>query len=548
MPGAMHTLVQGNYVGVDASGTRAIGNNLGGFLFGYDASNNTIGGVITGSRNVISGNQTTGIIIANSELKNNSIQGNFIGTDKDGIRAIPNTENGILVTQARGTVIGGTDVNARNIISGNGQHGIALGSFTTKPDGSDGVSGGNGVIIRGNYIGTDVTGAQPLGNTLCGIYVEVTCAQHTIENNLIAFNGRDGVCVPDFSSQGNQSAIQINITQNAIFSNSGLGINLGNDGVTENDFQDLDGGANSKQNYPVLGQATTSVTYAVVNGEVIPHATVSIPVTFNSTPNTDFTIEFFYGTAVSADGHQFVNSRPTKLVPPLANAPVTVRTKANGDASFDFTFTIPENRDSGWVNATAINNSPGAGQFNTSEFSACRFVQATAANCSYTMNPMSSSVSAESGTGSFAVTVQNGCTWTAVSSAEWLRTSSSGSGNGPVNYSFTQNTSTQERSATISVGNQVHTVRQAGAAAGPTITSVYREGKHLIVLGSGFQDSAKVFRNGEQIKTTVELSSRLFCKKQGKSTATGNQIQVRNPDGSLSNVVSYPFNPPPTAP
>jgi len=434
--------------------------------------------------------------------------------------------------------VGGLTAGARNIISGNKGYGVSLDVFFDNGEGFI-FAGDTGAIVQGNYIGTQIDGDSRLGNEKCGIFLNAGTVFNRIEENRIAFNGSSGICLPNRPPGIPRDTTGNAFRGNQIYSNVGLGIDLGNDGPDTNDDLQLDAdtGPNNKQNYPVLG-APTGFTYLITD-DVVPQAVVSIPVRLISTPNTDFMIEFFYGTAVSADGLQFINSRPTKLVPPLANAPVPVRTDANGNASFNFTFTIPENRDSGWINATALNNSSGSGRFDTSEFSACRFVQATAANCSYALSVTNNSVNAASGTESFTVTAQSGCTWTAVSSATWLTTSSSGSGNGTVTYSFTRNTSPQERIATIAVGNQVHTVRQAGAAAGPMITNAYREGKHLIVLGSGFQDSAKVLRNGEQIKTVVELSTRLFCKKQGKSTAAGDQIQVRNPDGTLSNPWTY---------
>jgi len=81
--------------------------------------------------------------------------------------------------------------------------------------------------------------------------------------------------------------------------------------------------------------------------------------------------------------------------------------------------------------------------------------------CDFALNPTFASVNAASGTGSFTVAVQSGCNWTAISNASWLTTTSTGSGNATVNYSFQQNTSGSSRTGVITVGDATHTVTQA---------------------------------------------------------------------------------------
>ena len=62
--------------------------------------------------------------------------------------------------------------------------------------------------------------------------------------NTIAFNRTDGVYVESGTSNG--------IRGNSIFSNTGLGIDLGPDGVTPNDTGENDTGGKNPQNFPVL--------------------------------------------------------------------------------------------------------------------------------------------------------------------------------------------------------------------------------------------------------------------------------------------------------
>src|SRR5207253_11138426 len=115
----------------------------------------------------------------------------------------------------------------------------------------------------------------------------------------------------------------------------------------------------------------------------------------------------------------------------------------------------------------------------TSEISPCQQIGTT--SCTFTLNPTSATVAAASNTGSFTVTVGNGCPWTAVSNdTSWLTTTSSGNGNGTVNYSYTQNPNSTQRSATITVGTQVYTVTQV-AASSLAITNVEKQGKNFVI-------------------------------------------------------------------
>jgi hypothetical protein len=103
-----------------------------------------------------------------------------------------------------------------------------------------------------------------------------------LEGNTIAFNSPGGVRI---QSPGTGNAV----LSNSIFSNNGLGIDLEPNGVTANDPGDGDTGANNRQNFPVLTLAASGST--VIEG------------TLNSTPNTQFRIEFFSNSACDPSGH-----------------------------------------------------------------------------------------------------------------------------------------------------------------------------------------------------------------------------------------------------
>jgi hypothetical protein len=172
---------------------------------------------IIGSGNTIKGlaiNRcpTYGLSVSGDD---NTIIGNYIGTDATGSSDVSTTNDGIML--ANGTennTIGGPSEADRNVISGM-EGGIRI--FQTS-----GNTSGN--VIEGNYIGTDRTGSAPLGNDEYGIRIHAGAHDNTIgPNNVIAFNGW-GVEVDGVTTTGNT------ITQNSIHSNVLLGIWLKNNG------------------------------------------------------------------------------------------------------------------------------------------------------------------------------------------------------------------------------------------------------------------------------------------------------------------------------
>lgn len=372
--GASGTLVQGNLIGLDAAGTFISGSPNCVKVAGGIGT--TIGGTSPQARNVISGSSGNdssietgaGVYISSdgTAATGNLVQGNYIGTDSTGSRAVGN-QNGVVLVLARGTTVGGATVSARNIISGNRGSGIVISSVQsvssaavcvilccpTPPPGSSA-----DFQVLNNYIGADVAGGA-LPNLADGVRVDISAFSHELRNNLIGFNGGKGVSVAETSSgSGAFSAFRIGIFDNAIFSNAGLGIDLGNNGVTANDPLDADSGANLRQNFPVL--SSSSVLSIVPDGDFSPATLLSVSGTFNSTPNSTFTLQFFFGSGCDASGHQFIGAIPL----PLGSMAVT--TNAIGNAAYSFSFDFPSGKSSGFVNSSATDVSG-----NTSEFSTC---------------------------------------------------------------------------------------------------------------------------------------------------------------------------------
>ena len=180
---ATATVIEGNIVGLDATGTASQGNVLAGILL--DAvSGNSVGGNQNGDGNVLSNNGTAGLVI--DQGSNNTAQGNLIGTDPTGTSAQGNLQNGLVILDTTGNMIGGTGGLAANIISGNSLSGISI----------SGAASDNFVV--GNRIGTDRSGTRALGNGQVGVLID-SAVSNTIggtmagAGNLISANRSHGI-------------------------------------------------------------------------------------------------------------------------------------------------------------------------------------------------------------------------------------------------------------------------------------------------------------------------------------------------------------------
>lgn len=263
--------VQGNYIGVNVSGSAALGNGDDG-IFVEEATGNTLGGTTAAARNVIAGNVGNGLEF-DDDATGNTIQGNYVGLNAAGTAGLANQEDGIFLAAAN--TVGGTAAGAGNLIAANDGNGITLNDVTN-------------VAIEGNWIGVAANGTTALGNKGDGVLITNNASNNTIgganadDANLIEFNDEAGVFVN--SGTGNS------ILRNSIFSNVALGIDLAPKGVNPNRSGNPNPGPNNLQNYPVLTAAIASPS------------SISITGTLTSTANKSFTIEFFADPAPDPSG------------------------------------------------------------------------------------------------------------------------------------------------------------------------------------------------------------------------------------------------------
>jgi titin len=197
-PNTSGTVIEGNLIGTNSAATSALGNGENGVHIAAGASSNTVGGTAPGARNVISGNGYDGIVIHDPTTLGNVIEGNLIGTDATGARALGNIGNGVEVFAGAGnTTIGGPSPAARNIISGNRHDGVTLRSGATH------------VLVAGNVIGADITGSSALPNSANGVDFYFGATANTVGGtsaaaaNVISGNNELGVSLSDSGTSGN---------------------------------------------------------------------------------------------------------------------------------------------------------------------------------------------------------------------------------------------------------------------------------------------------------------------------------------------------------
>ena len=376
-PGTSGNVIEGNYVGVGPDGLTAVPDYFGMIVSG-GATNNTFGGTVAGARNIISGNLSYGMVVKDTGTSGNVVEGNYIGLGPDGVTAVPNDDIALICWNgATGNLIGGASAGARNVISGNKNNGVDLASAGTSGNvvagnfiGTDAtgtisrgnqltgldVSGGatgnviggagagagnlisgndnyglvvsdpgtSGNLIQGNFIGTDLTGTNALGNAWADVALWGGAASNSIGSigagNTIAFCNWAGVELYDAPTTNNS------IRGNSIFSNGGPGIYL-------------NGVANDLQNSPVITNAYGYAASTIVSGMLnsLAHGPFFIDVYRNITSDNDgyFEGQYYVGTvSVTTDGSGNANFSLTNTAANYSGQYFTATaTAASGDTS-----------------------------------------------------------------------------------------------------------------------------------------------------------------------------------------------------------------------
>ncbi len=312
--------ITGNLIGTDTTGT--VGRGNGGN--GIDADGATafrIGGTVAAARNVVSGNFGSGVRCFGGG--NVTIQGNYIGTDASGLRAIPNglTKDSeyyppgvsVLISVSP-VIIGGLEPGAGNVISGNRGTGVRVVLFDPSVQ----------TVIAGNLIGLTVDGSSPLGNRGYGAEFKTVAPLSVFgPGNIVAFNLGGGLKMDDLAPVGARG--------NSFFGNGWLGIERAN----------FDGFRHVGP--PQLQQVSEEGATATVSGW-----------TGQGSTDTEFLLDFYASPSANRSGY----GEGKALV-----GTTTLRTDASGRA--EFSVSLPAAAlDGHFVTATLSHP-----DFGTSEFS-----------------------------------------------------------------------------------------------------------------------------------------------------------------------------------
>ena len=237
-------VVEGNLIGTDITGTKAVPNRGNGVSVEDGAADNTIGATTPDNRNVISGNALDGVRLGlepnpspgEAPAVDNTVEGNYIGTDLQG--------------QPQDTQLFGGDLA--------NQYGVYI------------FGGSN------NTIGAGPQSAAVAGAGLTALPMPAS--------NIIAGNTLDGVMVA--SGTGNR------ISLNRIFDNARMGIELGVNAGIVAPTANTSSGPNRLQNYPILTSVTDNGGQTTIVGTLIPQG-----------GQTTYWIEFYANSQLSATGN-----------------------------------------------------------------------------------------------------------------------------------------------------------------------------------------------------------------------------------------------------
>lgn len=222
-PGTSNNTVSGNYIGLSGAGTAALPNTWSGIQIFGGAQSNRIGGSTPLTMNIISGNARQGVAISDTNTSGNVVDGNYIGLNPAGTASIPNGWAGVdIFGGASGNAVGAMASGVRNVISGNGLHGISISGAGTTLN-----------IVRGNYVGLDATGTGVVSNNSVGVVIWNGAQSNQIGTtgwgNAICGNGNQGVSINGTGTKANVVAGNfIGVATNGVtaFGNAWSGVGI----------------------------------------------------------------------------------------------------------------------------------------------------------------------------------------------------------------------------------------------------------------------------------------------------------------------------------
>ena len=371
LAGASGNVVLGNDIGVSSAGNATLPNGVAGIEINASPSN-TVGGVASGDTNVISGNAGSGISIDAASSTNELVLGNDIGVNSVSTAALPNTGDGVRISAGVNDTIGGVATGSGNVISGNSGNGVSILAGATGvvvqgnaigTDSTGATALGNaleGVFLQAsstNTIGATANSTGAIGgagnqianNGIDGVYVASGVAD-TIRQNQTFTN--TSLAIGLAASANNNLAAPTLITANTSGGTSTItGTYTGKSGSTYT----LDFYTNPVL-YPTLGQGKTYIGSTTVT----PGTSGVASFTFDpANPAATNAIVSATATDSAGDTSQFSNQAIVK--PPEVSLVVTGSGSVNpvgiGQTLVD-TFVVTNNSGSSATNVTVADTLP----------------------------------------------------------------------------------------------------------------------------------------------------------------------------------------------
>jgi murein DD-endopeptidase MepM/ murein hydrolase activator NlpD len=307
--------------------------------------------------------------------------------------------------------------------------------------------------VRTFYLSFPLSGHSPYDATITSVFDHSMSGSYAKDNLVVAYTGEIGDkaygVAPDLSS-GYENAGGTNFNINGHYSggssDNSLAKYLYYDGHPGYDYSAADGTA----------------VYAVADGTV--HYPASLP------PISDATS---YHTLAIDHGNGYISYYLHLQTHPSANNAVVSEGQSvhRGDPVGYSGHAAPaSNPVAPHLHYEIHNNGTPVDPYGWTGSGADPYAIATNVNLWYSLSAYSANLGSGSDAGHFNLTTSSGNRWTANTTDSWIRTSSSGTGSGTVNYTVDANTSTSSRSGTITAGGQTFTITQAGSSGGGGVT------------------------------------------------------------------------------
>lgn len=187
--GAANSVIAGNRIGTNGLGSGPVPNGAEGVVLQSGATGTAVGGPSVADRNLISGNENAGVVVRDAATSGNVIEGNNIGLDASGLAKIPNGQAGVAIFEGANNRVGGDGAVILQFISGNTREGVyienapgtkigrstsigtAFNTSVAAGNSREGVliSGATGVVARpGIVAGNGLAGVAVVGSSATG--------------------------------------------------------------------------------------------------------------------------------------------------------------------------------------------------------------------------------------------------------------------------------------------------------------------------------------------------------------------------------------------